>query len=281
MLSEFIDSIRPKKLRIFLSDNAAVLDQYWNEVYTLRDLKAPISAYNRLARGINALGYLSIHVATKADMHKAIKDLPRQREAAAVINQFLKYLGRPFSLPLNRPRRPKINYLSWIEFSGLEQYLPPHLWHLYAGLFCTGCRVGEFFAISKLPPKQRPVLFVDSQINTKGQSTDTKTGEHRRVPIILNGWEYLKQWLNIPVDERMSLRLIRGDELKAACAQAGVTRVKQHDLRHCYAIYLAELGHPASVIARCLGNSEAVCERYYAGFILTDLGVDRVLESLR
>ncbi len=281
LVRDLITKLKPQK-EYFHKENQLFLDHYWEAVYSTKDLKSTQSAYDRLSRALRALGDLSIHVSDKHQIQKKIKDHPQQRAVATVLNQFMKFLGRPIRLDYNKARRPKIRHLEWRDFQKAMCFVEdPHLKLLYTILFCSGCRPGEAFAISALPPEKRPVVFVATQIKRNREEDETKTGQERPVPLILDGWKSLKQWLEIPQADRMALRNSRGELLKDACRRAGVQETTLKDLRHSYAIHLGNLGFNKGTIARCLGNSEAVCERYYAGFILTDSGVDFVLNQLK
>ena len=51
---------------------------------------------------------------------------------------------------------------------------------------------------------------------------------------------------------------------------------KWHDLRHSYAIFLLTKGVPIQLVAQSMGNSVSVCEKHYAGFVLTDVGISAI-----
>lgn len=53
-----------------------------------------------------------------------------------------------------------------------------------------------------------------------------------------------------------------------------------HDLRHSYAIELLNHGVSLSLTAQALGNSVQVCQEYYAGFELSDEGLDVIRGKL-
>ncbi len=44
-----------------------------------------------------------------------------------------------------------------------------------------------------------------------------------------------------------------------------------HDLRHSYARHLCNSGVNLKLVSECLGNSQSVCEKYYAGWISEDM----------
>jgi hypothetical protein len=74
---------------------------------------------------------------------------------------------------------------------------------------------------------------------------------------------------------KMELRNARHAEIMtAACQEIGVTELTAQDVRHCYAVYLTSVvGAPISLVAQSMGNSEWVCNKHYAGFVLTSAGL--------
>jgi site-specific recombinase XerD len=58
--------------------------------------------------------------------------------------------------------------------------------------------------------------------------------------------------------------------------------VTVHDLRHSFAVHML-VDHNQSVkrIARLLGNSESVCEKYYLNFVFEDDTLDSLVAQLK
>jgi lysophospholipase L1-like esterase len=52
--------------------------------------------------------------------------------------------------------------------------------------------------------------------------------------------------------------------------------LKTHDCRHSYAVHLLSSGVSISLIAKSLGNSVLVCEKYYLGYALQEEGIQMI-----
>jgi integrase len=281
LAQELIAQLRPKTQRIFHDDNRRVFEDYMRDVMDLRDNRDPVAARNRIVRGLNALGNTSIHVAPKVELLRAVQDAPNRREAIAVINQLLKFLGRPISLPAARPKPISVNYLTWNQFENvLKMVQEPPLRVLFSVLFCTGCRVGEAFAIDRTVDAAGRIVFVRDQVLRNGKRGILKNATavpERRVIVLGEGVEAVREWIAMGKD-RESLRRVRiSDVLREACRRAGVPSLAAKDLRHCYAVYWATKGVGVAHIARLLGNSEHVCNKYYTGFVVSDVTIDALL----
>jgi len=277
---------------VFSSENLALLDRYWKAEYADRDLIDAPTMLGDLRRAVGAVGTLSLLAAPRTALQDRLNttfaDRPTlQRRAASRLNQLLRFAGRDFSLRKVKAPRPEPQYLTWSE---LEQVLPnlhPHFSLLARVAWITGCRAGEIFALTPSSLKAKHI-FVSAQVDARGVRRDTKTRSERKVALLRpDGMDILRQWLAVPEADRAALRLLRHSVvLRRACRRAFPTTPSKwcrfHDLRHSYAVEMISRGVPVTLVAQSLGNSVAVCERYYSGFALQDQGIetiDRLLNS--
>lgn len=282
MAKELLGSLKPKKpKRVFGGANADLLDRYWEEVLAYKEHEDPSAAKNRLIRGVNAVGSLSLHVATKEQLLKAIQGNSRKREAAAVINQLLKYLGRPFTLPTPKKDANEVTYLPESDFLRVLKSIKEVDNKLFfATLFYTGCRVGEAFALARTF-KGGKVIFIEKQIKRDLQSAGLKNRRqvpHRRAVVDSSGIDFVRGWISISKQKKEKMRNLRFSEIfQEACKKADAQTITCNGLRHSYAVHWLEKGASITHVAQLLGNSEAVCQRHYAGFTVKDIGVDALL----
>ncbi|MCX6125191.1 MAG: site-specific integrase [Proteobacteria bacterium] len=282
------DRFLPKPL--FYSQNAKALEEYWRREYTHRDLIAPEVMHNDLKCSIEAVGMLSLVAATREELQAAIDtkytdDPNKQRRVVTRLNQILKFLKRDFTLRKKREVKSPVKYLTMEELEiALRHIRDPQVQILCWVGFATGLRVGEIFALKKTDLRQN-YLQVTSQLDRQDQLRDTKNRLVRRAYVIEQGSKYLQEWFTMDKKDKDRLRTMQHAKvLGSACAKAFKDKEKVccfHDLRHSYAIHLLQKGVPLSHVAQSLGNSTTVCEKYYTGFMLTDLGVETIERILK
>jgi integrase len=281
-------------VRPFSSENAALVDRYWQAEYGDRDLVDPETMKADLNRAVAAVGVLSLLAAPRADLQAAVnaalgKRPNIQRRAVARLNQLLLFAGRDFRLRLAKPVRAEPLFLTWDELTAVLPNLAAPEFRLLAQVaWVTGCRVGEIFAISSaaLKPKH---LWVATQIDSEGEQRATKTRTGRKVRVLRaeEGRKLVAEWAALAQDTKDKLRQAHhSTTFKAACRKTfpklPAKHCRFHDLRHSYAISLITRGVPLGLVAQSLGNSVAVCEMHYSGFVLQDEGIetiDRILDD--
>ena len=279
----------------YIKANLKILEDYFEKVYGMREIKDRNAARYRLIRAIKAMGPLRLSGASSAEIFERLRayepNQQKRKRIFAAVAQLLKHIGRTdVPVPRIKNMRPKIRSLSLSEFERvMEQISDPKFRLLCWAFIGTGCRPGELFALSsKSLNETRQAVFVAEAIDrvTK-EAGPTKTGDQRQVPYLPEALPYLREWCNLPVAEKMAMRRQRHSALfRKAVRQAfpGDSEKSQfvfYDLRHSYAVHLLERGADLSLVARALGNSTTVCEQYYLGYVLTDKGVEVVANLLR
>lgn len=239
--------------------NRKVLEDYWQEEYATRILVDPDAMYNDLRRAVKAIEPVDLVVASKAELqaqvNKLLSNRNKHRRVVARINQLLKFLGRDVRLKLSKQPRLEVKYLSEQALLKLLPSLKPKEAAFAAAMFYTGCRVGEMFSMRIM---DEHVVRVPTQVDRRHRIKDTKTGEARSVVVDPNGWGYVKEF--IAMRDRIK-RNMRHSSFSRA------TGMPIYALRHSYAIHMLNRGLNITDISLMLGNSVAVCNRFYTGFV--------------
>lgn len=277
----------------FRKANKTIVDDYWEKEYSIKDLRCPASAYNRLIRAIKVIGDLPLVSASQADLQAAINKTAKkfkgtkratgknQREVVAALRQLLKFIGRT-DVRLVKWHKPinEVRHLTLDEFKLVAAELPTLEMKILAWLgFSTGGRVGELFGLrpENFNPKTKTV-YIPHQMMADGSIEPTKNRKKRHVRILDEGIPWLKKWFKIDPEQKAWLRNQRHAEIltvacKAIYPKQTTKHLVFHDLRHSYAIYLLHKEIPMELVAKSLGDSILVCQEYYTGFTLTDQGI--------
>ena len=263
--------------------NQRALQQYWDSAYAARVLSDPDAARNRLYRAVDALGGVQLLNGSALEIQTAIlaniKNVSSQRDAIAALQQLLKFLGRS-DVVLHKPKaiRSTVKYLTAEEVQRVTATLPE--WEACAIwiAFATGCRTGEIFALETFNEVSK-VVFVKWQLyrtlTTGPTKGETENSPGRWSPVLKVGVPYLKKWIARAEEDKHSMRtdVDLAEVLKKRCQELWENDPQKHcvfhDLRHSYAIHLLNQRFSIEQVARCLGNSIAVCQRHYLGFVLS------------
>lgn len=274
-------------MRVFNSQNQKVLDDYWQSEYADRDIVDLRGRRTELEAAVEGVGMYSLAVASKEEIQGAVNsyftNANKQRRVVSRLNQILKYLGRGFVLRKKREVRSSVKYLSLEDFTKVLPHIrDEHFRALCCAAWATGGRLGELFPLTPEDLKDSHV-WIETQLafdeSDRLEERGTKTGRQRKAFIIMECRDWVKEWIALG-DYRVAQRRRQHAELfRTACKNAFPGQkdkhLKFHDLRHSYAIHLLQvLGAPIQLVANSLGNSTHVCEKYYAGFVLTDPGID-------
>ncbi len=264
-----------KDKRVFNADNERVVIQYWNKEYARRSLVDPASSRSALNRAVKAIGNLSLTTASFEELQNSVYTLipNKQRRVVQSLNQLLKFLNRDFKLNKARPTKAKVKYLTETELTLILPHLPNEaIRFLHQVCFYTGARIGEAFALDTNSILQDTIRIFE-QVDKKGELRETKNRKQRYAFLVDKAVPVVKRWILVKGAIDANTRERMAKITRAACKKAFPTNkdkhCKFHDMRHSYAIGLVSKGVSLTAVSQCLGNSVAVCERYYVGYQLT------------
>lgn len=269
------------------SRNVDILNDFWARRYKRKRLVDPDSMYNDFRRAVEAIGQLSLSTATGDEMYDEIvrscQTSPKvHNRIVARLNTLFKFC-RPNDIPhIDRVREP-VAMVKHIDEHELEMVLAKikerYLQTMVRMAFYSGCRQGELFALEPYHWKGGGQVQVLTQILRNGEEGSTKNRVERVTAFtgpekVYDEWVKIKQWItprqrhNASVDFKKVCREVFPDDK--------TKWLTFHDLRHCYAVSLALAGISIGHIARCLGNSEMVCEKYYTRFVQKSDTIDMI-----
>jgi integrase len=192
-------------------------------------------------------------------------------------------------------------FLSIIQNIEIPESVKNHkedIQNLFYTLFYSGMRLGEAFALfSEKQPDPKTGLplncltgnqiTLDSQMlkDTK-KITITKTGNRRAAYVIQNNYERVKAWADLDRPTKEKLRDVEFSRIIKKAGRATFPKdfkkqnLRTHDCRHSYAVHLLNSGVSISLIAKSLGNSVLVCEKYYLGYSLQPEGIQMIHQMM-
>lgn len=304
--------IKDGKIRLVkIVDNQKVLEDFVAERIEGRKIVNPKGHEQDFTRAVLIVdrANLSLKTSNRKDLQKAVDKITKNsihRRVCSRINALMSFIGRNIRLEaMEYNETPTI--FTEDEFLNLVQNINPpegfeehaeNIRNLFYTLFYTGMRTGEAFALygKRQADKKtgKPLNFLNgtqvalySQM-LKGSKTvsSTKTGKQRVAYVIQNHIEKIKAWANL---DRAVKEHLRDIEYSVLIKRAGRTtfpndsekkNLKAHDCRHSYAVHLLNSGVNISLIAKSLGNSVLVCEKYYLGYALTDDGIEMIHQTM-
>jgi integrase len=270
------DDKSPKAL--FASVNLKVQAEYLAVERTRKQNIDWVSTEAEVRRAIQAAGQLSLVSATQAQLQEEInakfEDNPnKQRRVVSRLNSILAFLNRGFHLGRAPEEFPEVKHVTEdAMLAACTRIEEPLVAMLVKVAFYTGARLGECFAMDPEHIKGKSV-FIAYQIDDSLKRRATKNRKRRNAFILPAGRAVTKEWASVPRKLRLEIRHKRVAEIVARATQD--EDMCFHALRHSYAYALAMRGSTNDDIARYLGNSAAVCERYYIGWIQGDAALDR------
>lgn len=132
--------------------------------------------------------------------------------------------------------------------------------------------------------KGKCAIRVLRQIDLAKEVDEPKWHKTRTVAVFKEAAELFPDWIDKKDELPHEVRLRASRIFKEACKRAFPKNENLwlcfHDLRHSFAIRCLEQGLSIQLIAKQLGNSVAVCERYYVGFTHTDETLDQTSRML-
>lgn len=195
---------------------------------------------------------------------------------------------------LPEPVEVEMRFLTPAEADRLVAAMPKHYWPLILFLLTTGCRWGEAIGLraKNLDVLGRKVRFLKKTVEIGGRfiDEDPKSRRGRRTC----GFTKRLATALIPLamqDDDRERRIFLGPRggmvaqkrfypiWHKACADAGLTGLRIHDLRHTHVAWLIAKNVPLSAISRRIGHkSIAVTDDLY-GHLLEEVD-ERLVEGL-
>lgn len=141
----------------------------------------------------------------------------------------------------------------------------PASYTMFMTLYYTGIRIGELLALTpadiNLKKKALAVNKSYQRLNCEDIISSPKTPRSNRIISIPDALcvclkEYMDKCYDIVDDNRLFpfLKYFVEREIKRGCDNAGVKRIRVHDIRHSHASLLVELGFSPLLIAERLGH---------------------------
>lgn len=118
------------------------------------------------------------------------------------------------------------------------------------------------------------IALYSQMLKGSNKMSSTKTGKDRVAYVIQNHFSRVKAWAEL---DRATKEKLRNIEFSHLIKKAGrltfpketeKQNLKTHDCRHSYTVHLLNSEVSISLIAKSLGNSVLVCEKYYLGYTL-------------
>lgn len=304
--------IKDGKVRLIKhTDNQKILADFVAERIEDRKIVNPRGHEQDFTRAILVIDRenLSLKTASRKELQKAVNKIDRNnihRRVCSRINSLLSFIGRRERLEAAEYTETPTIFTESDFLNMVENIEPPtefldqkeNIKNLFFTLFYTGLRIGEAFALfSKRQADSktgRKLNFLDgTQIAIYSQMlkdskkfSSTKTGKERVAYVIQNHFYRIQAWADLDKAAKEKLRKI---EYSNVIKKAGrltfpnnseKQNLKAHDCRHSYAVHLLNSGVSISLIAKSLGNSVLVCEKYYLGYALQEEGIQMIHQMM-
>lgn len=287
---------RSKPISVYHSDNHKIAERYIADRYSTRRARkvepsTVVSARYDISRAVMALGNVSLNSPIE-DIDMALEanigaDRNKFRRVSMRINSILRWLGRTDRvIPPSSDWSSDIPYITEDELKILVSHTEDELSRLaYQIAFYTGLRIGELFGLQVQDVhKESSFLYVNKQMleKTKEIKHRTKGKKPRKVPVPEHVFPILDQWFEIDESKR---RKARGRSWAKVLRDKGINHLGKmdltfHSLRHSAAIWALSKNLPLAYVAKMLGNSQSVAERYYTGKTASDSEVEAIASLL-
>lgn len=277
----------------FSEINLKIMDRYLDDRYSRKKkrLKDFYTYQKDLERALKSLEGLSIQTASEDALQDHIddkfhKEPKKQRRIVARLNTILRYLGRDFQLVKVDSPEIEVRHLSLRDFKKILPFLDDDFAQICKVAFATGMRCGEVFGLKTLDVKSKDVIEVKRQMLTNLEVTPPKRNKTRKAYIIRDFQADVSDFARRSLQFKEKSRAGNfSQKVRRACRKAFPKDQSKwivfHDLRHSYAIHLLSMGVPLNQVANCLGNSIPVCEKYYAGYRLSDEGLETIRRIMK
>lgn len=283
------------------SFNRKTAEDYYEKHVAVRPLKDPRTEFNKLMRAVVLLGNdCSLRTATQTDIQKKVNKLSGnpQKKAITAINSLLYFIGRTeIELYAKDDEEMDLEYVTEEEFEQLVGAIPDsNLKTMLTLAFGTGARVGELIGLQAEDLQDRngiPTIYIQRQKIrpsleefNDGKSYRLPKGKKKRhvAPLNRDTIAAFKKWVAIPVEKREQLRDPSSKTIHATAKKLWIDKTRTHAgihmMRKSHCLMLLQKGAGVSLAARQLGDSEAVVQKHYAGFIHTDASIQALQKLL-
>lgn len=271
---------------VFNSENVKILNGFLEDYFKRkRYIVDKNSAKNKFTRAVVVIGKLSLNSATEDDLLSCVLsksfDDNKKRDLIAKLNSILKWLKRDLRL---HPPMKVINdvvYLTENEVIRISESVNSDtVKHFILLSFYSGLRIGEAYTLTNNSLRVDNTINVDTQLDIEGKKRLPKNRKKRKAFINEQGINSFKIWVNTKDKIQLSRNAIT-KIFKKTCNKILNKNCNWHDLRHSYAVHLISQGVPIQLVAQSMGNSVKVCEEYYSGFVLSELGIDTIKQILK
>lgn len=273
-------------------DNQRLLDAFWEEYPNKRQLADPESGYAKYRRAVEAVGEISLLSGSEKDLQVALDKLPanKQRESVGRLLTVLRWLKRTeVILQLKKAQYRDVKYLTHSEMEAMLCYIKNDTVKLCCRVARgTGARIGELMFM-KADAVQDKSVFIKRQILRTGEEKSLKSKQvkypGRRAYVLPEARPLLKRWCLEKIKLDIKLRRNLANIVRAACECAFPSQpekwIKFHDLRHSYAIELAQNGISLLQISQQIGDSERVCQEHYLSHMASTESIDIIDIKMR
>jgi len=300
--------IKDGKVRLVKhTDNQKILSDFVAERIEGRKIVNPKGHEQDFTRAILVIdrANLSLKTASRKDLQKAVDKIDRNnihRRVCSRLNSLLGFIGRRERLEaVEYTETPAIfsedEFLNLVNNLEIPVEFSEHktdIENLFYTLFYTGMRVGEAFALfskrsvdNKTGRKlnflnENQIALYSQMLKDSKKISSTKTGKERVAYVIQNHFSRVKAWADLDKTTKEKLRDIEFSRIIKKAGRLTFPKdsdrhnLKTHDCRHSYAVHLLNSGVSISLIAKSLGNSVLVCEKYYLGYALQEEGIQMI-----
>jgi integrase len=229
-----------------------------------------------------AIGSKRVPDVEKADiegLHRSMRETPYRANRALALLSKMFTLAMSWKLCPENPvkfvqrydEQPRERYLSPAELNRLAVALADHPNQVTANairlLLLTGARRGEVLHMTWEQVEQEPGMWIKPAANTK-------TRKEHRLPLAPGALQIIEEMRRYRKNDDSFVFPGRSKndrpvvELKATwevvTEKAGISGVRVHDLRHCFASLLVNSGASLPLIGRLLGHTQPKTTQRYA-----------------
>lgn len=211
-----------------------------------------------------------------------------RRRLVCRVNALLTFIGRGFKIPkLKAKQIRKISHITEKELERFVIELKNEIDKVACRIiFYTGLRTGELFGFTLSDVDfEKNLINIDKQLTRDFKIEPPKSNKERDVifPDLLK--EDLKKWFEFKDSEKELARNNLSKRFLSASRRIwGKVKhrdISPHDLRRSFAIHLiVEKDFSVTNVAFLLGDTEAVVQKYYSGYTISQNMAEMLLKKL-